>query len=144
MELAMEQDRQIEKEIFEIEGEIFAAIKRKDPKQLDQVLSNDFSYRNPIDGDLSRADFLTAIKSLPVEIISVWSEDMKLTVFGDIVVASGTQLAKILNDDGDEEISAAAFVDVFVKRQDKWKLAWAHGVDLPSPKKPGKPQPKTV
>jgi ketosteroid isomerase-like protein len=141
MGIAMKQERRIEEEIFEIEGEIFAAIKRKDPEQLDQVLADDFIYRNPLDGDRSRADFLAAIKSLAVEILSVWSEDMKLSVFGDVVVASGTQKAKIVNGDGDEEISEAAFVDVFVKNQEKWKLAWAHGVDLPSPRKPGKPRP---
>jgi ketosteroid isomerase-like protein len=140
-----EHDKSIENEIFQIENDIFAAIKGKNTKKLDQILSEDFIYRNPMEGDRSRLEFLAAIESLPVEILSVWSEDMKVNVFADVVVMSGTQKATTLNEEGKEEISAAAFVDVFVKQQGTWKLVWAHGVDLPSvPNAPGNPQPKTV
>jgi ketosteroid isomerase-like protein len=140
-----EHNKSIENEIFQIENDIFAAIKGKNTKKLDQILSDDFIYRNPMEGDRSRSEFLAAIESLPVEILSVWSEDMKIIVFADVVVMSGTQKAKTLNEEGKEEISAAAFVDVFVKDQEKWKLVWAYGVDLPSvPNAPGNPQPKTV
>jgi ketosteroid isomerase-like protein len=125
-----EQYKSVENELLQIERDIFAAIKNKDTKKLDQILSSDFIYRNPREGDRSRSDFLAAIESLPVEILSVWSEDMKVNIFADVVVMSGTQKAKTKNQDGKEEISAAAFVDVFVKRQEKWKLVWAHGVDL--------------
>src|SRR5262245_19441713 len=139
------EDALIEKEIFQIESDILTAIKRKDSKKLDQVLADDFVYRNPMEGDRSRAEFLAAIKSLQVEILSVWSEDLKISIFGDAVVASGTQKARTLNDDGEEELSASAFVDIFVRHQGNWRLAWAHGVDLPSvPNTPGKPQPVTV
>jgi ketosteroid isomerase-like protein len=135
-----EHDKSIENEIIQIEREIFAAIKGRDTKKLDQLLSDDFIYRNPMEGDRSRSEFLAAIESLPVEILSVWSEDMKVSLFADVVVMSGTQKAKTLNDEGKEEISAAAFVDVFVKHQEKWKLVWAHGVDLPSvPNRTGEP-----
>ena len=135
----------IEKEILQIESDILTAIKRKDSKKLDQVLSDDLVYRNPMEGDRSRAEFLAAIKSLPVEILSVWSEDMRISILGDAVVASGIQKARTLNDDGEEELSASAFVDVFVRHQGKLQLAWAHGVDLPSVMNtPGKPQPGTV
>jgi ketosteroid isomerase-like protein len=135
----------IEKEISQIESDILSAIKHKDSKKLDQILTDYFIYRNPMEGDRTRAEFLAAIKSLPVEILSVWSEDMRITILGDVVVASGIQKARTLNDDGKEELSASAFVDVFVSHQGKWRLAWAHGVDLPSvPNTPGKPQPGTV
>jgi ketosteroid isomerase-like protein len=138
-------DESIENQILQIESDIFIAIKSKDTKKLDQILSDDFIYRNPMEGDRSRSEFLAAIESLPVEILSVWSEDMKVNVFAGVVVMSGTQKAKTLNDEGKEETSAAAFVDVFVKQQEKWKLVWAHGVDLPSvPNAPGNPQPTTV
>jgi ketosteroid isomerase-like protein len=139
------EDALIEKEIFQIESDILIAIKRKDSKKLDEILTDYFIYRNPMEGDRSRAEFLAAIKSLPVEILSVWSENMRITILGDAVVASGIQKARTLNDDGEEELSASAFVDVFVRHQGKWQLAWAHGVDLPSvPDTPGNPQPGTV
>ena len=139
------EDALIEKEIIQIESDILTAIKRKDSKKLDEILTDYFIYRNPMEGDRSRAEFLAAIKSLPVEILSVWSENMRITILGDAVVASGTQKARTLNDDGKEELSASAFVDLFVRDQGKWRLAWAHGVDLPSvPNNPGNPQPGTV
>jgi ketosteroid isomerase-like protein len=127
-----EDDKSIENEISQIESDIFAAIKSKDAKKLDQILSDDFIYRNPMEGDRSRSEFLAAIESLPVEIVSVWSEDMKVRIFADVAVMSGTQKAKTLNEHGKEEVIAAAFVDLFAKRQEEWKLVWAHGVDLPS------------
>lgn len=126
----MDKDALIENEIVQIENEILSAIKRKDPGKLHQLLADDFVYRNPVEGDRSRAAFLAAVESLPVQILSVWSEDLKVNVFGAVAVASGRQNAKTLNEDGDEEMSASAFVDVFVKQQEQWRLAWAHGVDV--------------
>jgi ketosteroid isomerase-like protein len=124
-------DNSIEKEIIQIEKDIFVAIKDKDAKKLDQILADDFIYRNPIEGERSRTEFLAIIGSLPVNIVSVWSEDMKVNVYVDVAVMTGTQKAKIRTENGKEEISATAFVDVFVKRQGKWKLVLAHGTDLP-------------
>jgi ketosteroid isomerase-like protein len=127
-------DNLIEKEILQIANNIFTAIKDKDTKKLDQILADDFVYRNPIEGERSRAEFLAVIDSLPVKIVSVWSEDMKVNVYVDVAVMTGTQKAKIQNEDGKEEISATAFVDVFVKRQGKWKLVLAHSMDLTAEK----------
>jgi ketosteroid isomerase-like protein len=121
----------IENEILQIEQEIFDAIKNKDSGKLDQILSDDFIYRNPKEGDSSRKEFLAAIESFPIEILSIWSEDMKVRVFSDVVVMSGTQKARILNDQGHEDVGSTAFVDVFVRTQGSWKLALACGVDLP-------------
>jgi ketosteroid isomerase-like protein len=127
-------DNLIEKEVLQIANDIFTAIKGKDTKKLDQILADDFVYRNPIEGERSRAEFLAIIDSLPVKIVSVWSEDMKVNVYGDVAVTTGTQKAKIQNEESKEEISATAFVDVFVKRQGKWKLVLAHSMDLPAEK----------
>ncbi|MBO0722512.1 MAG: nuclear transport factor 2 family protein [Blastocatellia bacterium] len=141
----MEQERLIEKEIFDLENEIFAAIKCKDPNKLDEILSEDFVYRNPLEGEHSKADFLAAIRSLPVKILSVWSEDLKITIIREVVVASGTQKAKTRTEEGDEKLSTTAFVDIFFRQQEKWKLARAYGVALPSTTDTqGKPQPRTV
>src|SRR5262245_22613476 len=49
-------DNLIEKEILQIENDIFTAIKGKDTKKLDQILADDFVYRNPIEGERSRAE----------------------------------------------------------------------------------------
>jgi ketosteroid isomerase-like protein len=127
-----EPDKLVEEEILRIENNLFTAIKDKDTKRLDNILAEDFVHRNPITGEQNKAEFLTAISSLPLEIISVWSEDMKVNVFSDVAVMTGTQKAKVRVTDGTEAIGATAFTDIFVKREGKWVLSLAHGVELPS------------
>jgi ketosteroid isomerase-like protein len=122
----------IEEEILRIENDLFAAIRDKDTKRLDNILAEDFVYRNPMTGEQARADFLAAISTLPMKIISVWSEDMKVNVYSDVAIMTGTQKAKVRNTDGTEVTGSTAFTDIFVRRNGKWVLTLAHGVDLPS------------
>lgn len=127
-----QQDSLIEKEIRQLEGDIFAAIQRKDTKKLEGILADDFVYRNPLEGEVARAAFLAGLKAIPVEISAIWSEDMKVNVYGDVAVMTGTQKARTLEATGKEVLSATAFTDIFVRRNGRWLLALAHGVELPS------------
>ena len=52
-----------EDELLQIEKEIFAAIKSKDAKRLDKLLSDDFVYRSPANSEQPKASFLKAIES---------------------------------------------------------------------------------
>jgi ketosteroid isomerase-like protein len=126
------QDKSVEEEILRIENELFAAIRDKDTKRLDNILAEDFVYRNPMTGEQAKTEFLKAVNSLPLEIISVWSEDMKVNVYSEVAVMTGTQKAKVRNKDGSVETGSTAFTDIFVRRHGKWVLSLAHGVDLPS------------
>jgi hypothetical protein len=47
-------------------------------------------------------------------------------------VITGLQIAKTAGGEGEEETSAVAFTDVFVKQNAKWMLSLAHAVDLPA------------
>ncbi len=123
---------QVEKEIRQLENDIFAAIQQKNTKKLEAILADDFVYRNPLAGEISRAAFLDEVRDIPVNIIAVWSEDIKANVYGDVAVLTGTQKAKTQNDRGKEEVSATAFIDIFVRRTGRWQLALAHGVYLPA------------
>jgi hypothetical protein len=55
-----------------------------------------------------------------------------VNVYGNIAVVTGLQIAKTAGDEGEEEKSAVAFTDVFVKQKGKWMLSLAHAVDLPA------------
>lgn len=123
---------QVEKEVRQVENEIFAAIQQKDTKKLAAILTDDFVYRDPLSGEISKAAFLDKISAIPVKIIAIWSDDMKANVYGEVAVLTGTQKAKTQAEAGKEEVSAAAFTDIFVKRDGKWLLTLAHGVELPS------------
>jgi len=126
------QDVSVEKEIRQIESDIFTAIQQKDPQKLAAILADDFVYRNPLAGEIAKAEFLAQIKSIPVKINALWSEDMKVNVYGEVAVLTGTQKAKTQDATGREETSATAFTDVFVRRNGRWQLALAYGVELPS------------
>jgi ketosteroid isomerase-like protein len=127
-----QQDSLIEKEIRQIESEIFAAIQQKDTKKLEGILAADFVYRNPLAGETAKPAFLAGIKAIPVKINALWSEDMKVNVYGEVAILTGTQKAKTQDATGKEETSATAFTDVFVRRNGRWQLALAYGVELPS------------
>jgi ketosteroid isomerase-like protein len=55
-----------------------------------------------------------------------------VNVYGNIAVITGLQIAKTVGGEGEEEKSAVAFTDVFVKQRGKWMLSLAHAVDLPA------------
>jgi len=127
-----QQDSLIEKEIRQLESDIFAAIQQKDPQKLATILADDFVYRNPLVDEVAKPAFLAQIAAIPVKINALWSEDMKVNVYGEVAVLTGTQKAKTQDATGREETSATAFTDVFVRRNGRWQLALAYGVELPS------------
>ena len=121
-----------EDELLQIEEEIFSAIKSKEAKRLDKLLADDFVYRSPANSEQPKASFLKAIESISIEMTDVWSEDMKASIYSDVAVITGTQKARVRLSDGKVVIGATAFTDVFVRKDGKWLLALAHGVELPT------------
>jgi ketosteroid isomerase-like protein len=121
----------IHQTILLIEQELFTAIKAKDATALNRILGEDFVYRNPGNDEIGKADFLKTISSSPINIISLWGEEMKVNVFGEVAILTGLQLAKTKNSEGKEELSAGMFTDVFARRSGRWELVLAHAVDLP-------------
>lgn len=117
--------------IVGIERRIFEAIKNKDPEALGPIVADDFVYRTPGGPDLARAQFLESIASLPVTILSVDSDDMKASVYGDTAVLTGVQRSRYRDGAGREDVSVSAFTDVFVRRGGEWVMVLAYGVDLP-------------
>ena len=120
-----------EQEIYEIERRLFTAIKTKDAASLASIVADDFVFRGPAQPEIGKAEFLESIKSLPIEILEIWSDDMKVNVFGDIALLTGVQQARTRDDDGKEQLSAGAFSDVFAKRNGQWLLVLAYNVELP-------------
>jgi ketosteroid isomerase-like protein len=114
-----------------LEEEIFTAVKNRNTDALEGVLTDDFVYRSP-GQQATRDDFLKLCAAFPYEIISIQGEELGVNVYGDIAVVTGLQIAKTAGGEGEEETSAVAFTDVFVKQEGKWMLSLAHAVDLPA------------
>jgi len=116
--------------IYEIERKIFSAIRTQDDETLANIVADDFVFRGPGQPEIGKAEFLESIKSFPIEILQIWSDDMKVNVFGDIALLTGVQQART-RDNGKEQLSAGAFSDVFAKRNGQWLLVLAYNVELP-------------
>lgn len=101
--------------ILEIERRLFATIKTKDIGVLSKIVADDFVFRGPGQPEMGKAEFLNSVKSFPIEILDVWSDDMKLSVFGEIALLTGVQKARTRGKDGKEALSAGAFSDLFRK-----------------------------
>jgi ketosteroid isomerase-like protein len=119
-------------EILEIERDIMSAIKGKDIAALEPMLADEFIYRTHFGAEADKAAFLESIVSFPVEIISLRGEELKVNVYGDTAVLTGVQVAEARPPEGETEESAVAFTDVFVRRDGRWLMVLAYGVELPS------------
>ncbi len=124
-------NRADEREIYEIERQLFAAIRTKDTDALDGIVADDFVFRGPGQPEIGKAAFLKVVQSFPIEILEIWSEDMKANIFGDIALLTGVQQARTPGEDGRGQLSAGAFSDVFAKRNGRWVLVLAYNVELP-------------
>lgn len=132
-----ERTGRIEQIILQIERETMEAIKNKDAGALGRILADDFVLRTPAGPDLNKAEFLKLATSIPVKILSVRGENLKVSVYGQTAVLTGVQRSTTEGDGGKEETSAGAFTDIFVKRKGRWLLVLAYSVDLPpAPKEP--------
>lgn len=117
--------------VLRLERETMDAIRAKDAAALERVLAADFVYRAP-GAELSRAEFLQNVASLPGRILSVEGAELRVNVYGDTAVLTGVQRSRLRTDDGKEHASAVAFTDVFVKQRGRWRLSLAYGVELPA------------
>lgn len=128
----MSEQQQWVQEVLRLEREMMDAIRNKNAKALEPLLFDDFVYRSP-EGEVGRADFLKNITALPGRILSVEGKDLRVRLFGETAVLTGVQLTVLRTDDGKELESIVAFTDIFVRRERRWRLALAHGVELPAP-----------
>jgi len=117
--------------ILQLERETMEGIKNKDADALSKIVADDFIHRSPGGVDAGKAEFLKSVASLPVKVMEIWGEELKVSVYGETAVLTGVQRVKIKSADGKEEAGAGAFTDVFVRREGQWRMVLAYSVDLP-------------
>src|SRR5688572_14793163 len=123
-------NKQVEETILSIGHQIYDGIRRKDAGFLRQFLADDFVQRGADGTEASKEEFLRSISEMPFEIDSVKGEHERVSVYGNIAVMTGVQLAEWRQGDEENGVSSVAFVDVFTRRDEKWLLVLAFGVEL--------------
>ena len=118
--------------VLQIERDIMAAIKSKDANALEPMLADEFIYRTHFGAEADKRAFLESIASFPIEILSLRGEELKVNLFGETAVLTGVQHAEARPPEGEPEQSAVAFTDVFVRREGRWLMVLAYGVELPT------------
>jgi len=116
--------------ILQIGTDIMQAIKNKDSATLALMLGDAFIYRTHFGAEVDKAEFLQSIASFPLEILAIHGEELKVNVYGETAILTGIQIAEA-RAEGKAEESAVAFTDVFVRRDGRWLMVLAYGVELP-------------
>jgi ketosteroid isomerase-like protein len=120
-----------EQTILSICQAVFEAIQRKDVESLARFLGDDFVQRSHEGSEAGKDAFLSGIGTMPLEVLSVRGEHLKVSIYGDIAVLTGLQHAEWRQGDAAEGVSSVAFTDVFALREGGWLMVLAYGVELP-------------
>ena len=123
-------NKQVETTILSIGHQIYDGIRRKDAAFLRQFLADDFVQRGADGTEASKEEFLRAISEMPLEIGSVSGEHERVSVYGNIAVMTGVQLAEWRLNETEHGLNRAVFADVFELRAGHWLLVLAFGADL--------------
>lgn len=119
-----------EETILSIGRQIYDGIRRKDAGFLRQFLADDFVQRGADGTEATRDQFLRAVSEMPVGIVSVDGEHERVSVFGEMAIMTGVQVAEWRQSDEEHGVSSVAFVDVFTRRNEKWLLVLAFSAEL--------------
>ena len=125
-------NKQVEETIVSIGHQIYDGIRRKDAGFLRQFLADDFVQRGADGTEATKDQFLSAISEMPFELGSVSGENERVSVYGNIAVLTGVQLAEWRQSKTEYGLNRAAFADIFELRDGNWLLVLAFGADLQS------------
>ena len=115
--------------IEESEKRLLAAIKARDIPGLEAELTEDFVHSAIGGAENPRAAFLEGVRAMPYRVFELVGQALRTRVFGDLALLEGIQRARVELEDGKAVDARTAFVDVFVRTGNGWKLQRA--VELP-------------
>jgi hypothetical protein len=95
-----------------------------------RLLFDNYAYRSPGEEQLGKDDFLRLVEAFPVKVTALWGEELRVNVYGETAIVTGIQLSKTRDSDGQEELTATSFSDVFIRRAGRWLLALTLATDL--------------
>ncbi len=101
------------------------AIKDVDIDKLNQILADDWVSLGSSGRILTREDFLNDLKAGNHKLESFEIGPMDVKVFGDVAVVQGTVTEK-KTDQGEDTSGHGSWMDVCVKRGDKWVIVRSH------------------
>ena len=110
---------QVEQALMKMERNWTDAALKKDTATLDKILADDWVGLGPA-GSLTKAQLLADLKSGDLKLESETLGEMKVRVFGDTAVVTGSDDEKS-SYKGKDSSGHHVWTDVFVKRQGHWQ-----------------------
>jgi ketosteroid isomerase-like protein len=118
----------IEQALMQMERDWTEAALKKDVAALDKILADDWVGQGPT-GVSTKAQSLADLKSADYKLESQTLGDMKVRVFGDTAVVTGSDDEKS-SYKGTDTSGHYTWTDVFVKRQGRWQAAASQGTRI--------------
>jgi len=118
-----------EQALMQLERDWTAAALNKDAAALDKILADDWVGQNPA-GTATKTEALADLRSGDNKIESETMGDMKVRVFGDTAVVTGSDDEKS-SYKGKDTSGHYTWTDVFVKRHGRWQAAASQGTVVP-------------
>jgi hypothetical protein len=128
-----------ERALLALEDAVIDAIRRRDPKALGALLTEDFVLLGSDGSETRRADFLRAAVEIPGEILELSVLHLRARVVGGVGVLTGLQRARVRLPTEVEVDDVAFFTDVCMRTGTGWRMALAHSGPRCCPAPPARP-----
>jgi ketosteroid isomerase-like protein len=117
--------------VLQCQDRFWLALQRQDPDLFTQVLAEDFVCSSPGQEDQDRADFIRTLTSIPLTVLNVTGEAIRIRIVRDVAVLTGIQIAQMHLPNGETISQRLALTNVFQRTASGWQMILAHPVSLP-------------
>ena len=120
----MTQSVELEKQIVELERERLKAMINADSDALGSILSDDLTYIHTTTREDSKKSLIESLAGGSLSYKSMDTEDVKVRIYGDTAVVTGSAAIKVSSGGRLLEFSIL-FTDVYAKQEGRWQMvAW--------------------
>jgi hypothetical protein len=115
---------QPEEAVLDVQHRRFEAMVEADYDRLETMLADDLTYAHSTGAEETKGEFMSRLRSGSVRYLRLEPADVVARVYGDAAVVTGA--ARMQAAAGPQEVEMTLrFIEVYVRRQDEWKLtAW--------------------
>lgn len=111
-------------EIIALEKRRTEAMTKQDAKALEEILADDLSYTHSSGRVETKAEFISNVTTGGTRYRAMEQDDVKVRQYGDTAVVTGFAKVHVESSLGDSKFPIR-FIDVYVKRDDVWRMvAW--------------------
>ena len=103
-----------------------AAYERNDADYIDRIVADGYVLTNSRGGYDTKADDLKAARDKEVAFTTFHNENMKVRIFDQTAIVTGTTIVKGVAKDGSKVDLAVLFTDTLVKMKGRWQLVAGH------------------